>query len=211
MEMLAKSEAAEAAKLVGLGHRPLTRTEFMKLGEQGFFDDERVELLFGVVVEMSPTDPAHDESVYEVARRLAEALGKHAKVRTQSSFAAREDSQPLPDVVVAPNRAYWEDHPDHAFLIVEVARSSVRKDRGPKKVLYGITSVDEYWIVNHLTSSVEVYRDHGPLGWKSFTTHARGETISPLRFPDVKMLVSDLLPPTSIARKRKRTRKTRRT
>jgi Uma2 family endonuclease len=209
MEMLAKSEAAEAAKLVGLGYRPLTRTEFMKLGEEGFFDDERVELLFGVVVEMSPTDPAHDESVYQVAHRLAEAVRGRAKVRTQSSFAARADSQPLPDVVIVPNEPYWEDHPNHAYLIVEVARSSVQKDRGPKKLLYGITSVDEYWIVDHVTASVEVYRDHGKLGWKTFTAHARGETLRPLRFPDVKILVDDLLPPKSISPKRKRPRKVR--
>jgi Uma2 family endonuclease len=210
MEMLAKSEAVEAAKLVGLGHRPMTRAEFMKLGEDGFFDDERVELLFGVVVEMSPNDPAHDTSVYWVAKRLDRAIGERAIVRTQSSFAAREDSQPLPDVVVAPNEPYWTEHPTHAFLIVEVARSSVRKDRGPKKLLYGITSVDEYWIVNHVSDSVEVYRDHGPLGWKTFTSHARGETLRPLRFPDVTIAVDDLLPPKSISPKRKRSRKVRR-
>jgi Uma2 family endonuclease len=206
MEMVDKSEAAQAAKLFGKGLRPLKRSEFMKLGEQGFFDDERVELLFGVVVEMSPTKPAHDQSVYEVAKRLERAIGKRAIVRTQSSFAAREDSQPLPDVVIAPNQTYWEDHPDRAYLVVEVALSSVWKDRGPKKLLYGITSVDEYWIVNHVTASVEVYRDHGRLGWKTFTTHGRGETVSPLRFPSVKILVDDLLPPP----KRKRSRKLRR-
>ena len=84
-------------------------------------------------------------------------------------------------------------------MIVEVARSSVRKDRGPKKLLYGITSVDEYWIVNHVTDSVEVYRNHGKLGWNTFSTHGRGKTLRPLRFPDVTIAVDDLLPPKSIS------------
>src|SRR5688572_15433150 len=98
--------------------RPLKRVEFDKLAAEGFFDEEQVELLFGMVVAMAPIDPEHNESVDMVFKQLYEHIGKRARVRTQSSFAASEDSEPLPDVFVVPNDDYWHKHPDHSYLIV---------------------------------------------------------------------------------------------
>jgi Uma2 family endonuclease len=199
MEMMSANDAAEAAKLVARDLRPLKRSEFQKLADEGCFDDERVELLFGLVVEMTPPHPSHDESVYRVARLLSLALGERAKVRTQSSFAARDDSEPVPDVVVAPNESYWNDHPSHALLVVEVSRSSIRKDSGPKAYLYGTCAVDEYWIVNHRGRCVDVYRDPHEGRWRSHVAYGRGELASPLGFPDVKLPIDELLPPEGLA------------
>jgi Uma2 family endonuclease len=175
--------------------RPLKRVEYMRLGTEGFFDDERVELLFGVVVPMSPVDPAHDESTFVVRRALERQLGDRARVRDQSAFAASDISEPQPDLAVVADVDYWREHPTSAFLVVEVARSSLRKDRRLKGVLYGLAEVDEYWIVNHVEGVVEVYRDRHAGEWRQRTTHGRGETITMVRFPDVTIAVSDILPP----------------
>jgi len=175
--------------------RPMRRSEYEMLVAQGCFDDERVELLFGMVVKMSPIDPAHSESVDRVADLLRAALGGRARVKLQSPFAADEWSEPEPDVFVIPVGEYWTAHPDQAFLVVEVARSSLRRDHGPKALLYATSNVDEYWIVDHVHGVVEVFRDPHDAEWRTRTTHTRDDTISPQRFPDVTIAVADVLPP----------------
>jgi Uma2 family endonuclease len=102
---------------------------------------------------------------------------------------------PFPDLAVVPKARYWQELPERAFLIVEVAESSLRKDKGTKALLYGLAEVDEYWIVNLVDEVVEVFRDRRDGEWRSHVTHYRGETISPLAFPDVGIAVSDVLPP----------------
>src|SRR5204863_6053592 len=139
---------------------------------------EPVELLFGMVVPMSPIDPEHGESTEVLAELLRDLIEGRARVRTQNAFAASDISEPQPDVFVVPNRDYWREHPTRAFLIVEVARSSLPKDKGPKMALYGLADVDEYWIVDHEHETVEVYRDRQAGEWRSKTTHGRGETIA---------------------------------
>src|SRR5688572_2321223 len=123
-------------------------------------------------------------------------LGDRADVRGQDPFAASDISEPQPDVMVVAKLEYWHAHPAHAYLVVEIARSSLRRDRGPKAVLYGLAEVDEYWIVNHVDGVVEVYRDRHDGEWQHRSTHRRGETISMLAFPDVEIAVAEILPPT---------------
>jgi Uma2 family endonuclease len=175
--------------------RPMKRVEYERLVAEGFFENENVELLFGVMVEMAPIDPAHCESTYEVHDSLKRLVGARAKVLCQMPFAASEISEPQPDVFVVPNVRYWNEHPTHAFLVVEVSRSSLSHDRGIKAKVYGYARVDEYWVVNHVDQCVEVYRDARDGEWRSRSTHERGETITMLAFPDVAIAVNDVLPP----------------
>ena len=177
--------------------RPLKRIEYERLAAEGFFDDERVELLFGMVVPMTPIDPAHSESTYCVRRLLERRLGERARVRQEQPLAASDISEPQPDLAVVASVEYWKEHPAKAFLVVEVSRSSLRKDKGPKAVLYGLAEVDEYWIVNHVAEVVEVYRDRHDGEWRHKSTHRRGETIAMLAFPDVTIAVSEILPPVA--------------
>jgi Uma2 family endonuclease len=175
--------------------RPLKRVEYEKLVFDGFFRDEHVELIFGMVVAMAPIDPAHCESVLRIDELLKKALERRARVFTQSPFAATEDSEPQPDVMVVPDASYWTAHPQVAFLVVEVARSSLRHDRGVKADLYGVSDVREYWIVDHVHGVVEVYRDRVDGHWRSLHTYGRGESIAPVEFPDVQIAVDDIMPP----------------
>jgi Uma2 family endonuclease len=178
--------------------RPLKRIEYERLAAEGYFDDEKVELLFGMVIPMSPIDPAHSLSSYDIRRALEARLGDRAMVFEARPFAASDISEPEPDVLVTPPDRNYQEHPTRAFLVVEVARSSLRKDKGPKAKLYGLADVDEYWIVNHVDGVVEVYRDRRDGEWRSRSAHPRGETIAMLAFPDVTIAVADILPPTEL-------------
>ena len=190
MEMLRPG----AEQLAGEKIRPLKRVEYDKLVAEGCFDEERVELLFGVVVEMAPPDPEHGESVSLVAEILTRQIGSRARVRNQSPFAATDDSEPQPDVFLIPNEPYWHKHPDRAFLVVEVARSSLRRDYA-KRAIYADATVDEYWIVDHHADCVEVYREARDGEWQTKTTHGRGEVLRPLAFPDLTISIDEILPP----------------
>lgn len=176
--------------------RRLKRAEFERLTNAGCFDNERVELVFGMVVAMSPTDPAHAESVRRIDELLRQGLRGRARVSSQHPFAASDESEPEPDVFVFPVGDYWHAHPNRAYLVIEVARSSLAYDREVKAVLYAGSDVDEYWIVNQAEGVVEVYRDARDGRWRSVATCGRAETISLRAFPDVQLAIADILPPS---------------
>jgi Uma2 family endonuclease len=191
MDMLAEELALVAPESI----RKMKRIEFEKLVELGYFDEERVELLFGMVVEMTPIDPSHDDAVSRINGLLVRAVGDRAIVRPQCSFAALDDSQPVPDfTLVAPGR-YNKKHPTRALLAVEIARSSLRRDRKLKTILYARSHVDEYWIVNLVEDCLEVQRTAKKGVWTDCTVLKRGERVSPVAFPDVSFAVDDLLDP----------------
>lgn len=175
--------------------RRLKRTEYDLLVKHGVFGDERVELVFGTVVAMSPIDPAHNESVARINQQLVLALAGRAVVRCQSSFAASDDSEPEPDIYVTPPGDYWDDHPSRAYLVVEVARSSLAYDRNEKASLYGISQVDEYWVVDQVNGVLEVRRDRHEGEWRAIASYRRGDRVALLAFPDVELDVSEILPP----------------
>lgn len=177
--------------------RRLKRVEYDRLVEQGAFQRERVELVFGLVVAMSPIDPAHVMSTTVVATKLTLALGVRAQVRCQQPIAATDDSEPEPDVYVTPNSNDWSQHAARAYLVVEVARTSLAYDRGEKALLYGLAEVDEYWIVDLVNELVEVRRDRDRGTWRSISTYRRGQTVSLLAFPDVAIDVAEILPPVT--------------
>ena len=181
-----------------LQHQPirgLKRVEYEQLVKQGAFRDERVELVFGQVVAMSPIDPAHIESVSTILEILIARLQGRAKLVCQGPIAATDDSEPEPDIYVTSTGKYWHALPSRAFLVVEVARSSLAYDRREKAFLYGISDVDEYWVVDHVHGVIEVRRDRLEGQWRSIQTLGRGETVAMLAFPDVEVAVSDVVPP----------------
>ncbi|HSN27661.1 MAG TPA: Uma2 family endonuclease [Kofleriaceae bacterium] len=188
-------ESQLVRSVAGSRVRRMKRVEYEQLVKDGFFGDERVELLFGVVVEMVPPSPQHEESLYRVRRYLERQLGERALVRNAAPFAASDDSEPQPDVFVHAPGEYWHAHPERALLVVEISRSSLAIDRRVKSVLYANGSADEYWIVSHDDDFVEVYRRPNGDSWGSITRHGRGESIAPLAFPDVLVPIDEILPP----------------
>lgn len=175
------------------GIRPLKRVEYEALVEQGAFVDERVELLYGRIVEMSPTNDPHSYAV-EVLNVHLVALAQQgrARVRIQSPMAASEDSEPEPDLIVSPKDNRPGLHPSEALLIVEVADSSLRKDKGVKARLYAECGVTEYWVVNVADRLVEVYTDPAGSEYQTRRTLRPGAMLLPTAFPDIEVPVAAL-------------------
>jgi hypothetical protein len=109
--------------------RPFRREEYERMIAAGFFRDERVELIRGFIARMSPQNAPHADVVQALTQLLLPPLVGRANVRVRLPFAAGDDSLPEPDLaLVAPDRNN-DAHPDQAFLIVEVADSSLKLDR----------------------------------------------------------------------------------
>jgi len=175
--------------------RPLRRIEYDRLVALGVFEDEKIELLRGALVEMSPQGSPHADCAAQLAQLLIRRLADLGHVRAHSPFAATEDSEPEPDVAVYPPGRYAAGHPETAFLLVEVADSSLRKDRGLKSEIYAENGVPEYWIVDLVHGTVEVRTQPVDGQYARLQTYRRGERIALAAFPEVVLATDDFLPP----------------
>jgi Uma2 family endonuclease len=172
--------------------RLMSRAEYDRLVETGLFHDERVELIHGMVVKMSPNGPAHADPIDVLTRHFIRALGDRAVVRVQLPFAASDASEPEPDLALVPPRRYADSHPSQAFLIIEVADTSLDHDRLTKAPLYATSGVPEYWIVDVKARRIEVYDTVADERYARVRCFALGESVAPAAFVDATFSVADL-------------------
>lgn len=173
----------------GDARRPLLRSEYGRLIAAGAFADERLELLDGVLVRMSPQRAAHAAAVEVLARLFQQALPDTsvARVRVQLPFALSKTSEPEPDVAIVVPGNYRQDHPATALLLVEVADTSLERDR-QKAQLYAEAGVPEYWIVNVTDELIEVQTNPSAKGY-GVTRSATQGNIVPTLLPQVVLAV----------------------
>jgi Uma2 family endonuclease len=143
------------------GHGGYTVADYFDLVRRGVLaEDDRVELLDGVIVAEPPMDPPHATGIALAARAIGHAIGDRATMRVQSPFIASPFSAPEPDVAVVPGALddYEHAHPSVALLVIEVSASSLQQDRLSKSRIYAGAGVPEFWIVNLRDACVEVFR-----------------------------------------------------
>ncbi len=178
--------------------RHWTRADYSQMAEAGVFHpDERVELINGEILTMTPQRSQHAALISIVDEHLRTTFGLDYLIRIQMPIALGDDSEPEPDLAIVPGRphAYLTHYPTTALLIVEIADTTLNYDRHTKARLYATYHIPEYWILNVQEDHLEIYRapEHG-------TYHAtkilqRGETICPLFANQSAVIVTDLLPP----------------
>ena len=182
------------AEPLELPTRPLRRAEYDKLVELGAFQGERIELLEGQLMQMSPIGPPHSSTLDKLAELCFLRLTGRARIRIQSPFAALETSEPEPDLAIVPLGNYEKAHPNSADLIIEVAESSLAYDRGPKLEVYAQCGVHEYWIVNVVDRCIEVHRKPGGGRYWQVQIHDEASSLRCERYPDFELRAADVLP-----------------
>jgi len=179
-----------------------TVEQFYKLDELGFFDDRRVELVRGVIFEMTARPP-HAAIVEVVGDALSPVFGAGWAIRREKPLDTGRRSLPEPDlaIVEGTQRDYLMRHPTKAALVVEVSESTLRKDRTLKAHLYASAGLPEYWIVNLVDRQLEIHRNPGPdpdrkgrFRYAEVTIVPADGHASPLAKPDARVAVADLLP-----------------
>jgi Uma2 family endonuclease len=176
--------------------RNFSRRDYEKMIDAGILhEDERVELVAGRIVQMSPEGPLHAGTIDLCAEMLRRLFGGDYTVRVQHPLAVDPDGEPEPDLAVVRGgpRAHLGDHPHEAVLVVEVAGTSLAYDRGEKARLYARAGFPEYWIVNLGAEVVEVHRDPSADGYRHVASLGRDASISPLGAPGA-VAASELLP-----------------
>ncbi len=172
---------------------PLNR--FHEMVDGGLLgEDDRVELIEGVLVAMSAKGPEHDAAVEWLTERLVTALAGRASVRVQSALTFEGlDSEPEPDLVVVARDAPRPRHPSAALLVIEVAVSSLSYDRRVKSPLYARAGVPEYWIVDLVGDAVERSWDPRPDGYACEERLTVGATLQPAIVGAPAIAVGELL------------------
>ena len=183
------------ASVLDLEPRRITVDEYHKMIGAGVFDeDERLELLEGVIIPMSPQSPDHADLVQWLTNVLARAIGPEYEVRPQLPLTIRPTSEPEPDLAIVPAGRNRRQHPTTALIVIEVARDSLRKDRTVKASIYAGVPIPEYWLVNVAEACVEVHREPDPSArrYGSVQTVRRGEELLSAALPRLRIALTDL-------------------
>ncbi|MFN8535308.1 MAG: Uma2 family endonuclease [Dehalococcoidia bacterium] len=179
--------------------------DFTKAIDAGLFgEDDRIELVEGELVEMTPPGDLHNYSVNRFNRLFHTLLPQTTYVIVQNALDLSPSSRPQPDVMLIREPASgWElaaPSPDAVLLVVEVSDSSYRYDRYVKLPLYARAALPELWIVNLPQRQVEIYRQPVGDAYEATLVAKPGDRVSPLAFPDVAIAVDDILPPAGLRR-----------
>lgn len=183
---------------VQLRRHMFTVKEYHRMAEAGIFgEDDRVELLEGEIVEMTPIGSGHAACVDRLTHLLVERVRGRAIVRVQSPIRLGQHSEPQPDLAVLKPRSdfYAKAHPgpEDVLLIVEVAETSADSDRAVKVPLYARAGIPEVWLVDLTEVRIEVYSGPMPQGYQEFQTVRSGQRLSPRTVPDVELAVEAVL------------------
>lgn len=175
--------------------RLFTVDEYERMSSAGILrDEERLELLRGVIYQMSPIHPPHAWSVNVANRKLVLALGDRAFVAIQNPVRL-SDSMPQPDLVILPADMEHTRHggQDDTLLAIEVADTSLRFDLNVKVPIYADNGVAEMWVLDVRAARLHVFRDLRDGVYADQRVIERGEEIAPLAFPKLSLRPEDLL------------------
>jgi Uma2 family endonuclease len=175
--------------MAALSPRTFTVDEYHRIAELGIFDDERVELLDGLIVEMSPIGTRHWHRHALIVAYLNEHLRERAFVVGQGSFPLGQHNEPQPDIALlswklseGPAR---RAEPDEIFACVELADSSLAKDLGPKLRLYGRYGIPDYLVVDLKANVLLRFREPHELGYRDCDRLTLNATFSLAKLPGV--------------------------
>jgi Uma2 family endonuclease len=184
--------------------RRFTREEYYRMAEIGMFEGQRVELIQGEIITMSPQNNPHALAVAIINGWLVRSLGENFTVRCQLPLVASDDTELEPDfAVLTGSPESQRDHPTTALFVIEISDSTLAHDRR-KADLYASRFVPEYWIVNLAKHQVEVFRDPAPDASSPFghrymtrTAFAPDQSVQPLKLPIPAILVGRMFPKVS--------------
>lgn len=175
-----------------------TVDRYLRAIDAGIFtEDEKIELLYGKIIELMPAGTPHEECITLLSEFFRYRFGRDYRYREEKSVRLSDhDSMPEPDFVVVEHQTYGKRRPgpEDIYLIIEVAKSSLQRDRTVKVRLYAEASLAEYWIINLANRQIEVYlepdAEQGIYG--SVTRYKEDQTfVSPFAG---EVVVAELLP-----------------
>jgi Uma2 family endonuclease len=175
-----------------------TVDEYHRMSEAGILsEDDRVELIEGEIVKMSPIGSLHAACVKRLNTLLNRKVGQEAIVSVQDPIRLDDYSEPEPDIALLRPRAdfYARSHPTAAdvLLIIEVADTSLEYDRTVKLPLYAQAGIPEVWLASLPEDRVEAHSEPVNGIYQKVRYARRGESISAERLPSLVLSVDEIL------------------
>jgi len=180
-----------------------TVDEYHRMAEVGIIEpDERVELVAGRIIrKMSPQRTPHAVTITLIRRLLDNLLGEVVLIRTQLPIELNNHSEPEPDVaVVIPDELRYFPHhptPGEIYLLIEVADTTLRTDCNLKATEYAGSGIQDYWVLEVNKRELRVFREPTSEGYQSQVILEETARVSPLEFPDLSIVVQQMLPPVA--------------
>jgi Uma2 family endonuclease len=184
------SAARVTSAAEGLPRRRFTVAEVEAMVAAGVMEeDERVELIGGELVPMSPKGNHHETVKIALLRRWYRIAPDDVDLAPETTFRLSEDTYLEPDVVVYPSTMEPKDLKGlNVLLVVEIADSSRRYDMGRKAKLYASFGVRELWVIDAVKLTARVFREPGADGYGEARDFAATERIAPLFAPEALAL-----------------------
>ena len=178
----------------GLLRRRFTVAEIESMVGAGIIaEDERIELIGGEVVPMSPKGRRHEIVRNEVAFHFARQCPDTLRVASETPLTMTADGFVEPDVLVYPKDIQLPDvRGDTVLLVVEVADSSLTYDLDSKAPLYASHGVRDYWVINARTLETVVHRDPKGSTYGDVKRYSSDVRIVPLLVQEVGVALADL-------------------
>jgi Uma2 family endonuclease len=178
--------------------RPFSVAEYHRMGESGVLgNQDRLELIHGDVLMMSPIGPRHVFYVNRLNDVLVPLVGQKGQVSVQNPVQVEETSEPQPDVVVIRRRheQYLTRLPvnEDVLLAIEVADSSLDYDREVKLPLYSAAGIPESWILDVNVPLVERHTEPGPHGYRKRELLRSGDVATLVAIPDCTVEIAAIL------------------
>ncbi|MEH2252177.1 Uma2 family endonuclease [Nostoc sp.] len=182
---------------VQLLRRKFTVEQYHKMIESGILtEDDRVQLIRGEIIEMSPIGTKHAACVKCLNKLLSSKLRDRILIAIQDPVVLDNNSEPQPDVALLKPRddfyATAHPQPQDIFLLIEVSDSTVMYDREEKIPLYAEANIIEVWLVDINEQIVEVYQQPTAAGYQLMQKFTCGQTLSIPAFPDVNITVNEI-------------------
>ena len=175
-----------------------TIDDYYRMAEAGILKPEdRVELIEGEIVEMSPIGNRHAGCVNRINDLFTFLFRGKAIVTVQNPARLNEYNELQPDIILAKPRSdyYSSRHPtsQDIYLVVEIADTTLRKDRNLKLPIYSRLGIAELWIGDLQHDRLLVFRNPAGNSYKTSLTFHRGDSLSVAFFRENTFKVEDLL------------------
>lgn len=183
---------------VPLKRHYFTAAEYYRMADAGILTaDDRVELIEGEIIEMSPIGKRHASCVNRINRLLGRLASQAAIIQVQNPVRLNDFSEPQPDVSLLRLRDDFyeraEPTPADVLLVVEVADTSAAYDRGVKVPLYARSGIPEVWLVDLAEDRIEIYARPSAGVYQDVRHVSRGESVSSNAVAGLSFAVEEIL------------------
>jgi Uma2 family endonuclease len=198
MDRPAAPTAEDIASPSWVPRRRITVADFYRMAEVGIIGErDRIELIEGELIEMSPVGAPHINSINALTHLLVRGADGRAIVSIQNPVRLSARTQPQPDIaLIRPDSPNYRKTPplaEDVFLLIEIAAASLRYDVGVKAGLYARHGIPEYWVVDLEARCVLLHREPSQLGYAQRREAKADEVLEPLLLPGLRVAVAEML------------------